>query len=277
MTPYLTSLFLVVSSLLVDAVESGEVEIGADEHESVYDVQRPMGISSDENNEDLSLLRNVYEGEVDPRPEFPFVEEIVNYEDLPSVVGVVVDGSDVVATAATACVVVANANADVDDACSDVDALPNAFDDVAYVVDDDADANASMLNVARHLDGAYANAGCQSTQCGEAQNILLKRHQRKNSSLHKLLKEVLLKEKWEHARTGIADARTTMNPYQAANFAMAVIPQVYEEARCKLTYYGMNRMLRQVQDSAKYDIAHCSIEDPSSTLPACTSLQLQPR
>ncbi len=88
---------------------------------------------------------------------------------------------------------------------------------------------------------------------------------------------MLLKGKWEHARTVIVDARTTMNPYQAANFVMAVIPQVYEEARCNLAYYGMNEMLKQVQELAKYDIALCSIEDPSPTLPAGTSLQLQPR
>ena len=69
------------------------------------------------------------------------------------VVIVVVD-----ATAAIDGVVDTNANADVDDACSDVDALLDAFDIVAYDVDDDDDdANANMLNVARHLVGAYAS------------------------------------------------------------------------------------------------------------------------
>jgi len=84
--PYLTSLFRVcaaVSSLLVYAVESDEVELGADELESVYHVRSPMSISSDENIEDISpmLLGNVSEGELDPRPDFSVVEELGNYED----------------------------------------------------------------------------------------------------------------------------------------------------------------------------------------------------
>ena len=65
----------------------------------------------------------------------------------------------VVATAATIGVVDANANANADayDTCSHVDALLVAFDDAAYIAADDANANANMLNVARHLVGAYAN------------------------------------------------------------------------------------------------------------------------
>ncbi len=75
MKPYLTHLFrvcAVISSLLVDAVESGEVEICADELGSVYDVRSPMDISSDENSEGISpvLVSNVFEGEDGPRPEF---------------------------------------------------------------------------------------------------------------------------------------------------------------------------------------------------------------
>jgi hypothetical protein len=123
------------------------------------------------------------------------------------------------------------------------DSLRERFLDCASYLDKELSKNV------KYWASCYCDsftAGCQSTQRGEAQNRLLKRHLRKNSPLHKLLKEVLLKEKWEHARTVIADARTTMNPYQAANFAMAVIPQVYEEARCNLTYYGMNEMLKQV-------------------------------
>ncbi len=50
--------------------------------------------------------------------------------------------ADVVATAAIAGIVVANANPNVDDACSDVDALPHAFAAAAYVVVDDANADA---------------------------------------------------------------------------------------------------------------------------------------
>ena len=38
-------------------------------------------------------------------------------------------------------VFIANANANVDDACSDVDALPVAFDAVAYAPFDDANAD----------------------------------------------------------------------------------------------------------------------------------------
>ena len=60
-------------------------------------------------------------------------------------------------TTATAGVAAADANADVNDAFSDADALHVAFDVVAYVADDDADANANMLNVARHLAGAYVS------------------------------------------------------------------------------------------------------------------------
>ena len=33
----------------------------------------------------------------------------------------------------------------------------DAFDVAAYTADDDAGANANMLNVARHLAGAYAS------------------------------------------------------------------------------------------------------------------------
>ena len=63
----------------------------------------------------------------------------------------------VVATGATAGVDVANANADVDDSCSDVDARLDAFDVDAYVVYDDAGTIAKMLNVALHLAGACAS------------------------------------------------------------------------------------------------------------------------
>ncbi len=69
-----------------------------------------------------------------------------------------VKAADVVATAATAGVAAANANADDDDACFNADALPDAFDYVAYADVDDADANANMMNDARHLAGAYASA-----------------------------------------------------------------------------------------------------------------------
>jgi len=84
--PTLTSLFRVcaiVSSLLVDAVESGEVAIGADELERFYDVLRPIRILSDENNEGISvmLFGNASEGEVDSKPEFPVIEKHGNYKD----------------------------------------------------------------------------------------------------------------------------------------------------------------------------------------------------
>jgi hypothetical protein len=62
-----------------------------------------------------------------------------------------------IGTVAIVGVAIANAYADVDDACSDVDALSDAFDIVAYDGVDDADANANMLNDARHLAGAYVN------------------------------------------------------------------------------------------------------------------------
>jgi hypothetical protein len=62
-----------------------------------------------------------------------------------------------VATAATVGVAAANANADVDDACSDADDLLDVFDVAAYAVGDDADANANILNVARHRAGVYAS------------------------------------------------------------------------------------------------------------------------
>ncbi len=48
-------------------------------------------------------------------------------------------------------------NADAYNACSDVDAMSAAFDDVAYNVANDVDVDAKMLNVARHLAGAYGS------------------------------------------------------------------------------------------------------------------------
>ena len=59
------------------------------------------------------------------------------------------------ATATTLGILAPNANADVDDDCSDADALLYAFDADAYAVADDDNADAKMPNDARHLAGAY--------------------------------------------------------------------------------------------------------------------------
>ncbi len=56
------------------------------------------------------------------------------------------------------CVFVVNVNDDTDDACFDVDGMPNALDIVAYDDMDDANADARMLNASRRLVGAYASA-----------------------------------------------------------------------------------------------------------------------
>ncbi len=82
MKPYRTYLFracAVVSILLVDAVESREVEIGADELESVYNVRTPINLSADDNNEGISpmLLGNVSEGEVDPKQRSQLLRSLV--------------------------------------------------------------------------------------------------------------------------------------------------------------------------------------------------------
>ena len=47
-----------------------------------------------------------------------------------------------------------HANADVDDACSNVDGSARCFYDVAYVVADDAVAETKMPNATRHLASA---------------------------------------------------------------------------------------------------------------------------
>ena len=78
---------------------------------------------------------------------------------------VVIAAVAVISTAATVGDAAANANADADDACSDADALPHAFDGDAYVVADDVDACAKMLIVARHLAGAYASVSCWCQRC----------------------------------------------------------------------------------------------------------------
>eukprot|EP00873_Tetraselmis_striata_P018225 jgi/Tetstr1/438489/TSEL_027044.t1 len=84
---------------------------------------------------------------------------------------------------------------------------------------------------------------------GKAPNFLMKRHLRnlrKNTPLHKLLREVmLLNEQWEEARTAHADARTSMNPQLATNFAKTVIPAVNDKLRSNLTNYVLNEALKQ--------------------------------
>jgi len=115
-------------------------------------------------------------------------------------------------------------------------------------------------------------AGCRSTQRGKAPNFLMKRHLRnlrKNTPLHKLLREVmLLNEQWEEARTAHADARTSMNPQLATNFAKTVIPAVNDKLRSNLTNYVLNEALKQVQASAIYGVALCSMKQDRPCVPS---------
>eukprot|EP00873_Tetraselmis_striata_P017587 jgi/Tetstr1/437851/TSEL_026491.t1 len=138
--------------------------------------------------------------------------------------------------------------------------------------------NKELTHNAKYWANYYCRvftAGCRSTQRGEAQNFLLKRHLRKNSPLHKLLREVLLKEQWEEARTAHADARTSMNPQLAANFARTVIPAVYDKLRSNLTNYGLNEAVKQVQASAIYDVALCSMEQDRPCVPSGHTIELE--
>ena len=72
----------------------------------------------------------------------------------------IVRANDLVSTPSYGVVVAAHANANADanddDARSDADASASCFEFAAYVAVDDANAYAKMLNVACHLDGAYA-------------------------------------------------------------------------------------------------------------------------
>jgi len=103
-------------------------------------------------------------------------------------------------------------------------------------------------------------------------HFLMKRHLRnlrKNTPLHKLLREVmLLNEQWEEARTAHADARTSMNPQLATNFAKTVIPAVNDKLRSNLTNYVLNEALKQVQASAIYGVALCSMKQDRPCVPS---------
>eukprot|EP00873_Tetraselmis_striata_P000712 jgi/Tetstr1/420976/TSEL_012036.t1 len=114
---------------------------------------------------------------------------------------------------------------------------------------------------------------------GKAPNFLMKRHLRnlrKNTPLHKLLREVmLLNEQWEEARTAHADARTSMNPQLATNFAKTVIPAVNDKLRSNLTNYVLNEALKQVQASAIYGVALCSIKQDRPCVPSGHTIELE--
>eukprot|EP00873_Tetraselmis_striata_P019178 jgi/Tetstr1/439442/TSEL_027876.t1 len=56
---------------------------------------------------------------------------------------------------------------------------------------------------------------------------------------------MLLKEQWEEARTAHADARTSVSPQLATNFAKTVIPAVNDKLRSNLTNYVLNEALKQ--------------------------------
>eukprot|EP00873_Tetraselmis_striata_P038368 jgi/Tetstr1/458632/TSEL_045035.t1 len=114
---------------------------------------------------------------------------------------------------------------------------------------------------------------------GKAPNFLMKRHLRnlrKNTPLHKLLREVmLLNEQWEEARTAHADARTSMNPQLATNFAKTVIPAVNDKLRSNLTNYVLNEALKQVQASAIYGVALCSMKQDRPCVPSGHTIELE--
>eukprot|EP00873_Tetraselmis_striata_P042233 jgi/Tetstr1/462497/TSEL_007487.t1 len=114
---------------------------------------------------------------------------------------------------------------------------------------------------------------------GKAPNFLMKRHRRnlrKNTPLHKLLREVmLLNEQWEEARTAHPDARTSMNPQLATNFAKTVIPAVNDKLRSNLTNYVLNEALKQVQASAIYGVALCSMKQDRPCVPSGHTIELE--
>jgi hypothetical protein len=77
--------------------------------------------------------------------------------------GIIATSAATSVMAATIGVAVAYANADGDDACCDVDAPHEPFEDATFFVDDDSNADVEMSNSASHLASAFASVVATST------------------------------------------------------------------------------------------------------------------